>query len=68
MCIAGDVCFEPMDAGACEDKDLRWYFDSQNNTCTQFLFGGCAGNQNTFDSEETCNTVCPGEFNKSFTF
>ncbi|KAJ9582850.1 hypothetical protein L9F63_022809 [Diploptera punctata] len=54
-----DVCFEPMDAGTCEDDEPRWYFDSQNNTCSQFKFGGCSGNQNNFDSQETCNAVCP---------
>ncbi|PSN48928.1 hypothetical protein C0J52_03479 [Blattella germanica] len=54
-----DVCFEPIDVGPCDGDELRWYFDSQNNTCTQFTFGGCAGNQNNFDSEETCHAVCP---------
>ncbi|XP_046997028.1 balbiani ring protein 3-like isoform X1 [Schistocerca americana] len=55
-----DVCFEPKDEGFCNTaNDSRWYFNAEKNKCEIFNFGGCGGNQNSFESEEICNTVCP---------
>ncbi|PNF36509.1 Amyloid beta A4 protein [Cryptotermes secundus] len=54
-----NVCFEPMEVGPCHAETLRWYFNSENNKCQQFMYGGCGGNQNNFHSEDMCKTVCP---------
>ena len=61
LLTAGDVCFELMDVGPCQAETPRWYFNSMNNKCQQFVYGGCGGNQNNFQSEDMCNTVCPGK-------
>jgi hypothetical protein len=61
LLTAGDVCFELMEVGPCQAETPRWYFNSTNNKCQQFMYGGCGGNQNNFQSEEMCNTVCPGK-------
>uniref|UniRef100_A0A4W5RWX1 Amyloid-beta A4 protein n=1 Tax=Hucho hucho TaxID=62062 RepID=A0A4W5RWX1_9TELE len=34
----------------------RWYF-VEKDTCASFLYGGCGGNQNNFDSEEYCLSI-----------
>lgn len=34
-----DVCSLPPDAGMCESRKQRWYFDSVNNECTKFTYG-----------------------------
>lgn len=36
----------------------RWYFIPEKGRCAPFLFGGCGGNRNNFDSEEYCLAVC----------
>ncbi|XP_029629776.1 amyloid beta precursor like protein 2 [Salmo trutta] len=36
----------------------RWHFDMTTRKCVRFVYGGCAGNRNNFDSEEYCMAVC----------
>uniref|UniRef100_A0A8C5HH55 Amyloid-beta A4 protein n=1 Tax=Gouania willdenowi TaxID=441366 RepID=A0A8C5HH55_GOUWI len=52
------VCWAPADSGACHDMLERWYFAPEKGSCVPFLFGGCGGNRNNFDSEEYCLAVC----------
>nr|CAD7194476.1 unnamed protein product [Timema douglasi] len=55
-----DVCFEKRDEGPCNtNKTTRWFFNTDNNRCEEFQYGGCAGNQNNFVSQQICNAVCP---------
>ncbi|KAL1501147.1 hypothetical protein ABEB36_006531 [Hypothenemus hampei] len=59
-----EVCFEPLDAGECTGNELltnstRFYFNSKTNKCETFTYTGCHGNHNNFQSETTCNAVCP---------
>lgn len=55
-----DVCFEPKDEGSCSATPVpRWFFSPEKNKCEEFIFGGCGGNQNNFETEKICNTVCP---------
>lgn len=61
---------DPKVMGPCEAAISSWSFIEETGTCEHFLFGGCEGTANRFDSEaeceETCNVVddcCPeGEF------
>ncbi|CAI9538143.1 unnamed protein product [Staurois parvus] len=36
----------------------RWYYDVTERKCVPFIYGGCGGNRNNFDSEEYCLAVC----------
>ncbi|CAH2045947.1 unnamed protein product, partial [Iphiclides podalirius] len=53
-----DACKLPKVKGACVGYHLRWYFDTEREQCGQFVYGGCLGNQNNFDSRELCQKQC----------
>ncbi|KAM7540797.1 hypothetical protein Aperf_G00000044610 [Anoplocephala perfoliata] len=52
------VCKMPPDPGPCSGRILHWTFDSSKGTCVQFLYGGCQGNANNFESLEVCKATC----------
>ncbi|XP_061384586.1 papilin isoform X3 [Danaus plexippus] len=56
-----DACNLPKVKGACQGYHVRWYYDSQREQCSQFVFGGCLGNANNFDSKELCQERCEPE-------
>uniref|UniRef100_A0A3B5MP43 BPTI/Kunitz inhibitor domain-containing protein n=1 Tax=Xiphophorus couchianus TaxID=32473 RepID=A0A3B5MP43_9TELE len=51
------VCWARADSGPCHAMLERWYFVPKQGRCAPFLFGGCGGNRNNFNSEEYCLTV-----------
>ncbi|KAM4608858.1 amyloid beta (A4) precursor protein b isoform 1-T1 [Polymixia lowei] len=52
------VCWARAESGPCHATLERWYFVPEKGLCAPFLFGGCGGNRNNFDSEEYCLAVC----------
>ncbi|KAJ8038426.1 Carboxypeptidase inhibitor SmCI [Holothuria leucospilota] len=56
----------PPDPGPCHDKDHRLFYDVHTDICQYFLYGGCEGNQNNFESVEECQSVCGGFAQSSF--
>uniref|UniRef100_A0A3P9M7G3 BPTI/Kunitz inhibitor domain-containing protein n=1 Tax=Oryzias latipes TaxID=8090 RepID=A0A3P9M7G3_ORYLA len=51
--------FRPtLDPGPCREYVVKWYYDAIANSCAQFWFGGCLGNENRFDSERSCRETC----------
>ncbi|XP_070694410.1 amyloid beta (A4) precursor protein b isoform X1 [Pempheris klunzingeri] len=52
------VCWAQAESGPCHAMLERWYFVPEKGSCVPFLFGGCGGNRNNFDSEEYCLAVC----------
>uniref|UniRef100_A0A8C9TLF2 Amyloid beta (A4) precursor-like protein 2 n=1 Tax=Scleropages formosus TaxID=113540 RepID=A0A8C9TLF2_SCLFO len=57
-CPLTAVCSLAAETGPCRASMLRWYFDMSQKRCIRFVYGGCAGNRNNFDSEEYCMAVC----------
>uniref|UniRef100_A0A8C9V9U6 Amyloid beta like protein 2 n=1 Tax=Scleropages formosus TaxID=113540 RepID=A0A8C9V9U6_SCLFO len=53
-----EVCSMAAETGPCRASVPRWHFDVAQMRCTRFVYGGCAGNRNNFDSEEYCMAVC----------
>ncbi|KAJ8730191.1 hypothetical protein PYW07_017229 [Mythimna separata] len=44
--------------GVCFEFVKRYYYDVRSKDCKTFIFGGCGGNQNRFDSYELCLKRC----------
>ncbi|KAM6985048.1 amyloid-beta A4 protein-like, partial [Aplochiton taeniatus] len=56
--VVREVCWARAESGPCHAMLERWYFVPEKGRCAPFLFGGCGGNRNNFDSEEYCLAVC----------
>lgn len=52
------VCSLEAETGPCRASMPRWHFDIRHRKCVRFIYGGCAGNRNNFESEEYCMAVC----------
>ena len=52
------VCGLEAETGPCRASMPRWHFDMTLRKCVHFVYGGCAGNRNNFDSEDYCMAVC----------
>ncbi len=50
------VCTLPKDEGFCYALIDRWYFNGKN--CEKFIYHGCLGNANNFNSVESCQAKC----------
>uniref|UniRef100_A0A7N8Y225 Amyloid-beta A4 protein n=1 Tax=Mastacembelus armatus TaxID=205130 RepID=A0A7N8Y225_9TELE len=56
------VCWAHAESGPCHAMLERWYFVPEKGGCAPFLFGGCGGNRNNFETEEYCLAVCSSSF------
>jgi papilin len=53
-----DACYLPKISGPCEGYKPTWHYDSERKSCTQFVYGGCLGNNNKFETREECQQLC----------
>ncbi|XP_029848488.2 isoinhibitor K-like [Ixodes scapularis] len=51
-------CNLPKDDGPCRARIPSFYFDNVTRTCHMFMYGGCEGNGNNFESPEQCKEEC----------
>ncbi|KAM6425222.1 uncharacterized protein O9250_002704 [Rhynochetos jubatus] len=51
-------CLQPMDEGSCQHYTLLWYYHAEANACRPFIFGGCRGNSNRFETKWKCERQC----------
>ncbi|CAN0069874.1 unnamed protein product [Lampetra planeri] len=52
------ACRLPMSEGDCDEHAVRWFYHLGEDECQPFIYGGCGGNENRFDSEERCVRAC----------
>ncbi|CAN7980203.1 unnamed protein product [Ixodes pacificus] len=46
------------DRGLCYASFTLYFFNSETQTCEEFVYGGCGGNANRFGSLEDCQALC----------
>ncbi|CAL2045529.1 unnamed protein product [Caenorhabditis brenneri] len=52
------ICSFPPDWGSCNQLRYVWFYNLTRGTCDQFLYGGCGGNPNRFETFEICQKAC----------
>jgi len=53
-----EQCLNPVDAGNCDGREQKFYYNKNSNTCKKFNYTGCGGNTNRFDSKAVCAARC----------
>jgi hypothetical protein len=48
----------PKESGVCDAIIPRFHFDPEDRACKEFLFGGCGGNENNFETKKDCEKAC----------
>jgi len=54
------LCTLPVNKGSCQATLRRFYFDPALGNCKLFIFGGCQGNDNNFETMDSCLETCAG--------
>ncbi|KAL6256089.1 hypothetical protein P5V15_013324, partial [Pogonomyrmex californicus] len=52
------ICLASVESGDCDNSITAYYYDAQHRLCQAFIYGGCGGNANRFESEEQCERLC----------
>ena len=53
-------CELDREVGSCKGKFVRFGFDRATGNCSEFVYGGCQGNDNKFQTMESCRQECLG--------
>nr|XP_022311780.1 four-domain proteases inhibitor-like isoform X1 [Crassostrea virginica] len=53
-----DVCSQPKVVGPCRAAFRRFWYNRRTNQCERFIYGGCRGNENNFETLQECQTRC----------
>lgn len=60
--IAANICeLPPLDGDgrmACMAFFKKWYYNSKTGKCEEFVYGGCGGNENKFETKDECERAC----------
>ncbi|XP_034752604.1 BPTI/Kunitz domain-containing protein-like isoform X7 [Etheostoma cragini] len=60
-CHTEEVCEQAPEPGPCEAAIPRYFYNSSSMSCQLFIYGGCQGNQNNFETEKECMQRCHTE-------
>lgn len=52
------TCLLPPETGPCLAAFTRFAFDAETGLCLPFMYGGCDGNANNFQTIESCYAAC----------
>uniref|UniRef100_A0A914BUD1 BPTI/Kunitz inhibitor domain-containing protein n=1 Tax=Acrobeloides nanus TaxID=290746 RepID=A0A914BUD1_9BILA len=52
------ICLMDKKPGRCRGHIVRYYYDEKSGKCEQFIYGGCDGNHNNFETLKQCREAC----------
>ncbi|CAG5120206.1 unnamed protein product, partial [Candidula unifasciata] len=55
-----NICLLPKETGPCEALIRKFYYNANTEKCEEFIYGGCQGNDNRFDTQRECENACKG--------
>ena len=53
-----DTCALPAVTGPCDGAFPRYFHNATSEQCERFIFGGCGGNENNFETLKECESQC----------
>jgi hypothetical protein len=53
-----DRCSQPAETGHCRALFPRYFYNISSRSCEEFIYGGCEGNENNFESVQECSQHC----------
>lgn len=53
-----ESCRLPYQSGSCGDQQRKYYYNYNYGSCEEFIYTGCDGNQNNFETPEDCERHC----------
>lgn len=63
--LVHSFCAFKADDGPCKAMLKRFFFNVHTQQCEEFIYGGCEGNQNRFESLEECKEKCIRDYPKT---
>ncbi|XP_044525652.1 tissue factor pathway inhibitor isoform X1 [Gracilinanus agilis] len=55
-------CAYKADGGPCKAMFKKFFYNIYTQRCEEFIYGGCEGNENRFESLEDCQKQCVAEY------
>ena len=55
-----NICHHAKDPGPCEAYMPSFYYESEELQCKRFIYGGCRGSANRFQTFAECSMRCNG--------
>lgn len=52
------ICSLPPAPGPCRAAMPQWYYNHKKRRCARFIYGGCGGNDNNFNTKDECKAAC----------
>lgn len=62
--IVSEICQEEKEEGQCGGTFPRYWYNAKTQRCERFIYTGCKGNRNQFETEEECKHFCIPDYNK----
>ncbi|XP_065311090.1 uncharacterized protein [Dermacentor albipictus] len=56
--VDNSACQKDFDSGPCFSSKPMYYYRKESKKCEMFVYGGCGGNDNRFDTLNACEEKC----------